>query len=145
MIWSDQGNELIHGSVLKYTQFFLFKGHAFWKESIWRQSKILLLKSNVSNCCHKITADLWNIGPQMTEWHFRELSSWISQRGWGHIPHSTTPLPPRKVYHWHIFGLTGDEWSLTYWAKFRENAASIVYKTLLKDVEVSVRVSLWIY
>ena len=29
--------------------------------------------------------------------------------------------------------------------KFRENAASIVYKTLLKDVEVSVRVSLWIY
>ena len=75
LIWSNQGNELIHGSVLKYTQFFLFMGHAFWKESICRQSKMLLLESNVSNGCLKIMADLCNIGLQMTEWRFRELSS----------------------------------------------------------------------
>ena len=60
---------------------------------------------------------------------------------------SLTPLPPppppRKVCVWHIFGLTSNEWSLlAAELKFRENAASVVYKTLLKEVEVSVRVSL---
>ena len=30
----------------------------------------------------------------MREWRFRELSSQISHQGRGHVPHSTTPLPP---------------------------------------------------
>ena len=145
MIWSDQGNELIHGSVLKYTQFFLFKGHAFWKESIWRQSKILLLKSNVSNCCHKITADLWNIGPQMTEWHSENLAPKFHSEV---EAISLTPLPPShpgKCTTGTFLALPVMSGPLPTELKFRENAASVVYKTLLKDVEVSVRVSLWIY
>ena len=39
-------------------------------------------------------ADLRKIGLKMKERRFRELSSWVPQRKQGHIPHSTTPLPP---------------------------------------------------
>ena len=63
---------------------------------------------------------------------------------------SITPLPPsplplpflRKVCAGTFLALPAMSGPLPAELKFRENAASIVYKTLLKEVEVSVRVSL---
>ena len=53
------------------------------------------------------------------KWCFRELSSLISQQGWGHVPHSTTPCPQESGPLVHIFCLTSYEWSLTCWAKIK--------------------------
>ena len=40
---------------------FLFMGHAFWKGNI--EDRVKLLKSNVLNCCPKVTtSDLHKIG-----------------------------------------------------------------------------------
>ena len=71
-----------------YTAAFVFMGHSFWKENI--EERVKLLESKVFNCCLKITmADLCKIGVKMREWHFRELSSWISKRG-----RAMSRLPP---------------------------------------------------
>ena len=84
-----------------YTAAFVFMGHSFWKENI--EERVKLLESKVFNCCLKITmADLWKIGVKMREWHFRELSSWISKRGrpMSHLP----PSPPSTIVHlWCVF------------------------------------------
>ena len=45
-----------------------FMGRTFWKENNKRQSKIILLESNVLNCCIEMTkADLLKIGLEMRE------------------------------------------------------------------------------
>ena len=88
-----QENEWIYGKVsTKVYTAFLFMGHAFWKENI--QEQVKLLESIVLNCCvTATTADLRRIGFKMREWRFGELSSQISQQGRGHVRHSTTPPP----------------------------------------------------
>ena len=61
---------------------------------------------------------------------------------------SLTPLPPPppppqgKCASGTFLALLVMSGPLPAELKFRENAASIVYKTLLKEVEVSIRVSL---
>ena len=59
---------------------------------------------------------------------------------------SLTPLPPSpspgKCASGTFLALPAMSGPLAAELKFRENAASVVYKTLLKEVEVSVRVSL---
>ena len=84
-----QGNEWIYyGKVsTKVYTAFLFMGHAFWKENI--QDQVKLLESIVLNCCVKATtADLRRIGFKMRGWRFREL--FASNGG----AMSGTPLPP---------------------------------------------------
>ena len=53
------------------------------------------------------------------------------------------PPPPEKCASGTFLALPTMSGPLPAELKFRENAASIVYKKLLKEVEVSVRVSLW--
>ena len=90
-IRSDQGNEWIYEKVLKYTQAFLFMGHAVWEEN--SEYRVKLLGANVLSCCLKIsTADLRKRGLKMREWRFKELG--FSRPGWGHVSHSTSPIPP---------------------------------------------------
>ena len=94
-------------------------GHAFWKENI--ADSVKLLRSNVWNCCLKITTtDLRIIGLRMREWCFRELSSSISPRGRGLVPHATTPSsppPPPEIF----FALLAMNGPLPTKLKFREN------------------------
>ena len=52
------------------------------------------------------------------------------------------PPPPGKCASGTFLALPAMSGPLAAELKFRENAASVVYKTLLKEVEVSVRVSL---
>ena len=106
-------------------------GHAFWKGNI--EERVKLLESNVLNCCLRITmSNLHKIGLKMREWHFRELSSSISQLGWSHVPSlykplpPPPPLPPRKVHLRHIFfALLAMNDTLPAKLKFRENTAII--------------------
>ena len=134
-------NKYIWKSTKVYTAF-LFMGHAFWKENF--EDRVKLLESNVLNWCLIITmADLWKVGLKVREWRVRELSSLISQRGWGHVPHSITPPPPpppppppfqENVPLVHIFFLTGHEWSLTCWAKIQgEHCVCRLFWSLLMN------------
>ena len=87
-----------------YTAFLNFTGHTFSKENI--EDRVKLLGSNVLNCCLKVTtASLRKIGLTM---------NYVSNNiGRGHVPHSTTPLPPSgKCTSGGYFYLTGHEWSL---------------------------------
>ena len=63
-------------------------------------------------------ADLRKTGLKMRNDVSENLAPKFFQRERGHVPHSTTPLPPMKVRLWRIFFLpysvTGHEWSLTY-------------------------------
>ena len=70
-----------------YTAFLNFTGHTFSKENI--EARVKLLGSNVLNCCLKVTtANLRKIGLTM---------NYVSNNiGRGHVPHSTTPLPPQE-------------------------------------------------
>ena len=43
MIWSDQGDEWIYGSVLKYTQLFFYWPYILEREH-WRRSEIFGMK-----------------------------------------------------------------------------------------------------
>ena len=53
-------------SAIKVYTAFLFMGHAFWKENMEDRAKSL--KSNILNCCLKITmANLCKIGLKMRE------------------------------------------------------------------------------
>ena len=55
-------------------------------------------------------------------------SSKISQQGWSHVPHSTAPLPPRKVHLWHIFvALPAMNGPLPAELKFREKTGSLPF------------------
>ena len=100
-LWSDPIFTRKWKNIWKSTEVytaFVFMGHTFWKENI--EDRVKLLESKVFNCCLKITmAGLREIGVKMREWHFRELSSWISKRG-----RAMSCLPPtRKVHLWCIF------------------------------------------
>ena len=115
-LWSDPIFTRKWMNIWKSTKVytaFVFMGHSFRKENI--EERVKLLESKVFNCCLKITmAGLREIGVKMREWHFRELSSWISKRG-----RAMSRLPPNQesaplVY---IFCLTGHEWSLSCWSK----------------------------
>jgi len=60
-----QGNELIYGKILKYTQLFSLWGTHFGKRTF---KTVKLLESIILNCCAKGTmADLRKIGPKMRE------------------------------------------------------------------------------
>ena len=70
MIWSDQRNEWIYGTVLKYAQRFFYGPRILEREH---------LKTELNNWDQTFyvfkSADLRKIGLQMAEWRFRELSS----------------------------------------------------------------------
>ena len=58
------------------------------------------------------------------------------------LPPFPPPPPPGKCASGTFLALPAISGPLPAELKFRGNAASIVYETLLKEVEVSVRVSL---
>ena len=50
------------------------------------------------------------------------------QQGWGHVPHSTTPLPPGKCTSGaYFFALAAVNGPLTAELKFRENTAMLTH------------------
>ena len=119
-LWSDPIFTRKWKNIWKSTEVytaFVFMGHTFWKENI--EDRVKLLESKVFNCCLKITmADLCKIGVKMREWHFRELSSWISKRG-----RAMSRLPPNQesaplVY---IFALPAMNGPFPADLNFREN------------------------
>ena len=119
-LWSDPIFTRKWKNIWKSTEVymaFVFMGHTFWKENI--EDRVKLLESKVFNCCLKITmAGLREIGVKMREWHFRELSSWISKRG-----RDMSRLPPNQesaplVY---IFALPAMNGPFPADLNFREN------------------------
>ena len=119
-LWSDPIFTRKWKNIWKSTEVytaFVFMGHTFWKENI--EDRVKLLESKVFNCCLKITmAGLREIGVKMREWHFRELSSWISKQG-----RAMSRLPPNQesaplVY---IFALPAMNGPFPADLNFREN------------------------
>ena len=119
-LWSDPIFTRKWKNIWKSTEVytaFVFMGHTFWKENV--EDRVKLLESKVFNCCLKVTmAGLREIGVKMREWHFRELSSWISKRG-----RAMSRLPPNQesaplVY---IFALPAMNGPFPADLNFREN------------------------
>ena len=79
------------------------------------------------------------IGLKMREWRFKELSSWISQGGRGHVPHSNTHFPQESAPLVKIFCLTGHKINgpLPTGLKFKEK----IVKTSKNVVEMLAIVS----
>ena len=67
-------------------------------------------------------------------WHFRELSSKISQQGQSHFPHSITPLLPGKCTSgaYYFFTLPAMNGPLPAVLKDRENTVNATQNNTIK-------------